>query len=87
MNPSIPLLALFATVAFVDEDEVTGGPCLVDTPGRIKGAADVEPAVDQPAGDGGQPIGVADDLVWFQPRVVPPAVWHLASDPEPKAGL
>ena len=74
-----------AAVSFVvDDDELTAGPGLLQPPRGIEGAADVEPPVDEPAGDPGEPVGVAHDLVGSEPGVVTPAVGDLSGEAEPE---
>src|SRR5512142_2053130 len=45
-------------------------PCLGKQPGGVGGAAEVEAAVDQDAGNPGEPVGVPENLVVGEPGVV-----------------
>lgn len=79
---------MVSTVAVrVDDDEFAVGPCLVNLPRGVEGAADVEPSVDERSRDACEAAGVLDDLVWAEPGVVAPAVSHLSGETEAEAWI
>lgn len=72
-------------VAFaIHDDQLAARPSLVDSPWPVEGTAHIEPPVNEPTGNIGEPSCTTQDLVRGEPGVVAPAMGDLAGKAEAK---
>jgi hypothetical protein len=68
----------------IDHDELTAVPRCREHPRNVQRGAEIEPSVDEHAGDAGQLVDVAEESVILQPSGVAPVVSYQAGEAEAK---